>query len=148
MQFYKRQRRTPAVIIVSLIDIFAILLIFVIVTTTFKRVQPSVVIKLPESANAAAGASQGSSPTALLTIAADESIYLNNTRLTPETLEPELRKQAAAGVRVTLNADKQAPFGVVLRVMEALKQAGLGGNVSAYTEPLKTNNPPTNQPAN
>ena len=39
----------PAVIIVSLIDILAILLIFVIVTTTFRRDQPAVVIKLPES---------------------------------------------------------------------------------------------------
>ena len=52
MKFYTRPRRTPQVIIVSLIDIFAILLIFVIVTTTFKRSQPEVTIKLPESKSA------------------------------------------------------------------------------------------------
>ena len=40
VKFYTRPRRMPQVIIVSLIDIFAILLIFVIVTTTFKRDQP------------------------------------------------------------------------------------------------------------
>ena len=54
MKFYTRQRRMPQVIIVSLIDIFAILLIFVIVTTTFKREQPAVTIKLPESKTAVA----------------------------------------------------------------------------------------------
>ena len=53
MNFYQRKRRMPAVIIVSLIDIFAILLIFVIVTSTFKRPQPAVTIKLPESTTAA-----------------------------------------------------------------------------------------------
>ncbi len=49
VRFYSRKRRLPTVIIVSLIDILAILLIFVIVTTTFRREQPQVVIKLPES---------------------------------------------------------------------------------------------------
>ena len=52
MTFYRRKRRMPQVIIVSLIDIFAILLIFVIVTTTFKKAQPQVTIKLPESKSA------------------------------------------------------------------------------------------------
>ena len=36
MNFYPKRRRVPQIMIVSLIDIFAILLIFVIVTTTFK----------------------------------------------------------------------------------------------------------------
>ena len=54
MKFYTRQRRMPTVIIVSLIDILAILLIFVIVTTTFRRDQPEVVIKLPEAKSAVA----------------------------------------------------------------------------------------------
>ncbi|MEI8343222.1 MAG: biopolymer transporter ExbD, partial [Verrucomicrobiota bacterium] len=52
MKFYTRKRRMPAVIIVSLIDILAILLIFVIVTTTFKSTQSEIVFKLPESKSA------------------------------------------------------------------------------------------------
>ena len=58
MKFYTRKRRMPQVIIVSLIDIFAILLIFVIVTTTFKEPprlrSPRSTIKLPESKTAVA----------------------------------------------------------------------------------------------
>jgi biopolymer transport protein ExbD len=54
VNFYHKRRRRPEIIIVSLIDIFAILLIFVIVTTTFKTAQPEVTIKLPESKTAVA----------------------------------------------------------------------------------------------
>ena len=52
MKFYTRQRRMPQVIIVSLIDVFVILLIFTIVTTTFKQDQPAVTIALPEDVQA------------------------------------------------------------------------------------------------
>ena len=137
MNFYKRKRRMPTVIIVSLIDIFAILLIFVIVTTTFKRSQPSVVIKLPEvGTDAAGGQAQGTRPL-LLTIAPDETIYLDSTTVAIADLEAAVRRATASGQRIALNADKKAPFGVVLRVLEALKRAGVGGSVPAFTETIK-----------
>ena len=47
MNFYPKRRRMPQVMIVSLIDIFAILLIFVIVSTQFRKEQPAVTIRLP-----------------------------------------------------------------------------------------------------
>jgi biopolymer transport protein ExbD len=52
MRFHTRKRRTPSIIIVSLIDILAILLIFFIVTTTFRKEQPRLQINLPESKTA------------------------------------------------------------------------------------------------
>ena len=52
MQFYTRKRRNLFVNVVSLIDILAILLIFFIVTTTFRKKQPQVQINLPESKEA------------------------------------------------------------------------------------------------
>ena len=52
MRFYVKRKRTPQIIIVSLIDIFAMLLIFFIVTTTFKTAQSELSIKLPESKTA------------------------------------------------------------------------------------------------
>ena len=76
MRFYTRKRRMPAVIIVSLIDILAILLIFVIVTTTFKRDQPAVVINLPDSKTATAAPAQ--TDPANLSISADQKLYLDN----------------------------------------------------------------------
>ena len=140
MNFYKRKRRTPTVIIVSLIDIFAILLIFVIVTTTFKRAQPSVVIKLPEVSGDTTGAQARGAEPVLLTIAPDETVYLDNAAVALDKLEPALRRTVAEGRRVALNADKKAPFGTVLRVLELLKRAGVAGSVPAFTETIKKGN--------
>ena len=52
MNFAVRKRRAPSIIIVSLVDILTILLIFFVVSTTFKKDQPEVQINLPESKTA------------------------------------------------------------------------------------------------
>ena len=52
MNFSVRKRRAPSIIIVSLVDILVILLIFFVVSTTFKKDQPEVQINLPESKTA------------------------------------------------------------------------------------------------
>ena len=49
MKFAVRKRRAPSIIIVSLVDILTILLIFFVVSTTFKKDQPEVQINLPDS---------------------------------------------------------------------------------------------------
>ncbi len=139
MNFYKRQRRTPTVIIVSLIDIFAILLIFVIVTTTFKRAQPAVTIKLPESSSASSEAPESGAEPALLTISPGPKaeVYLDNKRVSLEELPEELKAVVASHRPLALNADTAAPFGIVVRVMDALKAAGVKGNLPAFTETIQ-----------
>src|SRR6202011_5140636 len=52
VKFAVRKRRAPSIIIVSLVDILTILLIFFVVSTTFKKDQPQVQINLPESKTA------------------------------------------------------------------------------------------------
>ncbi len=139
MNFYKRKRRTPTVIIVSLIDIFAILLIFVIVTTTFKRAQPSVVIKLPESSTAAPDTPAKEEETVVLTVSPEGAVFLDNRPETPVPLDElaQAIRAVTANHRIALNADTKAPFGVIIRVMDALKEAGVQGNLPAFTETIK-----------
>ncbi len=133
MRFYTRKRRTPTVIIVSLIDILAILLIFVIVTTTFRRDQPAVVINLPDSKTATAAPTQ--SDPAILSISQDEKLYLDNKPVELSDLKQALLDMLAATPNrgLALNADKKAPFGVVVSVMDILKEANVR-NVPAFTE--------------
>jgi biopolymer transport protein ExbD len=123
----------PAVIIVSLIDILAILLIFVIVTTTFKRDQPAVVINLPDSKTATA-APNPADP-AILSISKDEKLFLDNKPVELSNLKQALEEMLAATPNrgLALNADKAAPFGVVVSVMDILKEANVR-NVPAFTE--------------
>ncbi len=123
----------PAVIIVSLIDILAILLIFVIVTTTFKRDQPAVVIQLPKSATALAA--PNSSDPALLSIKKDGELFLQGKNVALENLKDALQQMLATSPDrpVALNADTNAPFGVIIKVLDALKESGVK-NVPALTE--------------
>ena len=134
MTFYKRKRRMPQVIIVSLIDIFAILLIFVIVTTTFKKAQPHVTIKLPESKSAVA-ADKSDEPV-VLSISPDEELFLDQQPVAlaalKEALAPLLQRTPPPAF--ALKADKKVSYGFLVSVLDALRDAGVKGSMSAFTE--------------
>jgi biopolymer transport protein ExbD len=38
---------------------------------------------------------------------------------------------------LALNADKEAPFGVVMKVLDGLKEAGVKGSLTAFMERAK-----------
>lgn len=137
MKFYNRARRTPQVIIVSLIDIFAILLIFVIVTTTFKTAQPAVTIKLPESRTAVA-AEQSDEP-AVLSISEEEDVFLNAEKVPIDDLGRTIERLRENNTKFALamKVDKKVSYGFLIRVLDALKEAGVKGNLSAFTDPKK-----------
>ena len=134
MKFYTRQKRMPAVIIVSLIDILAILLIFVIVTTTFKKLQPEVTIKLPESKSAVSANS--SEEPVVLSVTDDEEIFLDAKKVSLDELTAAVQKLIAEKGRpnLAMKADKKVSYGFLIQVLDALKEAGVKGNLSAFTE--------------
>ncbi len=135
MNFHPKRRRKPEVIIVSLIDIFAILLIFMVMTTQFKKQEASVTIKLPESKSAVV-AEKSASKTVVLTIAETEELFLDERKIEIDALKPaivELMKLSPPPT-LALNADKKAPFGAIIRVLDVLKESGVKGNLSAFTE--------------
>jgi biopolymer transport protein ExbD len=127
----------PQVIIVSLIDIFAILLIFVIVTTTFKRVQPEVTIKLPESKSAAA--STKSDTAVILSVKENEELYLDGKLVTLHELTVAVQKlvEQKGTPNLAMSADKKVTYQFLIQVLDALKDAGVKGNLSAFTEAKK-----------
>lgn len=135
MNFLPRRRRKPEVIIVSLIDIFAILLIFMVMTTQFKRQEASVTIKLPESKTAVV-AEKTASKTVVLTIAENEELFIDERKIEIDALKPAITElmKLSPPPTLALNADKKAPFGVIIRVLDVLKESGVKGNLSAFTE--------------
>jgi len=137
VKFYARPRRTPQVIIVSLIDIFAILLIFVIVTTTFKRDQPEVTIKLPESKSAVA-ADQSDEPV-VLSVGENEDVYLGKKKVSLAELTAGVQKlvEEKGHPRLAMKAHEKVSYGFLIKVLDALKEAGVKGNLSAFTEAKK-----------
>jgi biopolymer transport protein ExbD len=135
MRFYTRKHRAPSIIIVSLIDILAILLIFFIVTTTFRKNQPQLQINLPESKTAEQAPSAQSDPAVLRVKSADQ-ITLDEKPVTLEALAQTLKalRDQAPSRPIAMQADREAPFGVVVKVLDALRDAGIK-NVPAFTQP-------------
>ena len=126
MRFYIRKRRqAPAVIIVALIDILIVLLIFLIVTTTFKQ-QPALKLALPESYHAERTGAQ-ESPPLVVTINPEGDLRLGpeGKPVTAERLKTELTAAAekSPDLKIAISADKKAPFGQIVKVMDAAKEA-------------------------
>jgi biopolymer transport protein ExbD len=135
MRFYLRKRRAPSVIIVSLIDILAILLIFFIVTTTFRQNQPQLQINLPESRTAEQAPAENNEP-AVLRIKNVNEITLDEKPVTLENLADALRtlREQTPARPIAMQADREAPFGVVVKALDALRDAGIK-NIPAFTQP-------------
>ena len=122
MRFALRKRKqTPAIIIVSLIDVLIVLLIFMMVSTSFKQ-RPSIQLALPESKQSTQEG--GSQENMVVTIASKEPfLYLEARPVTLERLEEEVSSQIKRNPRTTLSlrADAQAPVGQVVRLMDLAK---------------------------
>src|SRR3981081_3334051 len=131
MKIAVRKRRAPSIIIVSLVDILIILLIFFVVSTTFKKDQPEVQINLPESQTATKAPAE--TDHAIVSVNADDEVLLDGRPLAIEDLEGAVRDLIASKKSaLALQADKKASFGMIIKVMDALKLAGVK-NLPAFT---------------
>jgi biopolymer transport protein ExbD len=131
MNFAVRKRRAPLIIIVSLVDILIILLIFFVVSTTFKKDQPEVQINLPESKTATKAPAELEH--ALVSVDENDQIQLDGRPLGAEELEAAIRDlPAERKSTLALQADKKASWGTIIKVMDALKLAGVK-NLPSFT---------------
>ncbi|MEP6956676.1 MAG: biopolymer transporter ExbD [Chthoniobacterales bacterium] len=132
MKIAVRKRRAPSIIIVSLVDILTILLIFFVVSTTFKKDQPEVQINLPESQTASKAPAELDH--AIVSVDATDEVKLDGRPLPVEELQAAVEALAAAHKStLALQADKKASFGTIIKVMDALKLAGVK-NLPAFTQ--------------
>jgi biopolymer transport protein ExbD len=131
MKIAVRKRRAPSIIIVSLVDILTILLIFFVVSTTFKRDQPEVQINLPDSKTSTKSSSELDH--AIVSVNENDEVRLDGEVIAPEALETAVRNlPATRRATLALQADKKASFGTIIKVMDALKLAGVK-NLPAFT---------------
>lgn len=127
MIFRKQRREQIELNLIPLIDVVLMLLIFFVVTTTFKN-EAQVQITLPQASNDPAD----KPPQALeITIDKDGRYYVDqqlliNTQL--DTVRRALRKVMAdkpANPPLIISADGQAPHQSVVTAMDAARQVGL-----------------------
>ena len=139
MKFLIRQRRTqPAVIIVALIDVLIVLVIFLMVTTTFKQV-PSLQLALPTSRQALRPG-VNDDPPKVVTIAlaldgTNDVLFLGTHPYTLDQLQGQFVELAAQNpkVKLAVRADKDAHWKTLVAVMDAAKAAKIT-DISAFTK--------------
>ncbi len=133
MKFAVRKRRAPSIIIVSLVDILTILLIFFVVSTTFKKDQPEVQINLPESKTSSAKPAELEH--AIVSVDAEDALKLDGKAIAVEDLQTAIEDlPPARKSTLVLKADEKSSFGIIIKVMDALKLAGIK-NLPAFTQP-------------
>jgi len=108
-----------------------LLLIFFMVSTTFAE-QPGIKLKLPSASTA--------EPSKLerLTLTIDKGgrMFLNDVPVQEKNLRVELKAAAAKpDATLVLRADRDVPYGYVIRAMDISRQSGIR-NIVSLTETL------------
>ena len=124
MQFPRKVRRSPAINIINLIDVLVVLLIFYIATTVFKKSEPKIIIKVPNSTTAK---TTQETPPSIIYVTSDSKIFLDDVPVEPDQLGDLLKSKIAANpsFKVAMKADTSAPFGAITKVMDAAHIAGI-----------------------
>ena len=125
---HKKRARTPAVIIVSLIDVLLVVLIFLMVTTTAKKIEPSLRLNLPDSKEAKPGTPSKDKPFSILVASNFPFFFIGDKATTFDKLQAELTDAVKKdpNLKVSVKADKLAPFGEIVKLIDATKAAHVG----------------------
>ncbi len=104
------------------VDVMLVLLVIFMVTAPI--LQQGVQVNLPE---AKAGAIAGKEEPLVVSITKKGQVYLNDNRIKLAELKLKLQaiRRVQKGKEVFLRADKSVPYGVVMKAIATIKEAGI-----------------------
>ena len=116
-----KKSRSLILNLTSLIDVMFLLLIFFMVTSTFRN-QPAITLVLPRSATA----TDTIDTPVVLFLTAEGEVYLNDARVPTQELPARLAElhTASKDNRMVLRADEEASHGDVVGLIDTIKQSG------------------------
>lgn len=126
----KRGALVSQINVTPLVDVMLVLLVIFMVTAPI--IQQGVELNLPKERLSAL---PGEEQQFVVSVTRDQTVYLNDTKLTPAELTAKLSAIALERPdrQVFVRADDQVPYGAVIRVMAAIKAAGIR-NVGMVTQ--------------
>jgi biopolymer transport protein ExbD len=132
MKLLEKPPKKLGINLTSLIDVLFILIIFFTVSSTFLE-QPGIELKLPEAESSQSHTAQK----VIIYVDTGEQLFLNSEPVTLENLAQSVESLISAQTdkSVVLNADKQVPHGLVIKIMDSLRKRGI------YKIVISTNKP-------
>jgi biopolymer transport protein ExbD len=124
----RKQRKQVDLNVVSLVDVLFLLLIFFMLTSTFKRAG-ELELKLPKSSTAAPTRSAANDKPVELVLTEHGTLMLDGSPTTFEKLLPGLRAlhEHAPDGQVMIEAEEAVPHGQVVKLLDAVRTAGFKG---------------------
>lgn len=118
-----RNRKTPPLMIIPMIDIMFFLLVFFMLSTMYMIDLKTIPVKLPQAKNAATD----TTTTFAVTMKADGSIYLGDAQTDAEALalQAGLEQKKNKNFAVVIRAEKALEYGEVIKLVDKLKGAGV-----------------------
>ncbi len=128
----ERDRLASEINVTPLVDVMLVLLIIFMVAAPM--LVQGIDVNLPQ---ATAKALDSRHERLVVTLTADEKIFLDNVEVNESNLSHKIKAVLAnrADQQVYLRADGRVPYGFVVRIMSALKQAGVD-RLGMVTEPV------------
>jgi len=124
MIFERRLKPNIMVDLTPLIDVVFQLVIFFMISSTFKTA-PGIALTLPDSSTATTITSTELSVVAV----AEQEVYVNKVRTDAKgavaVIKSQLEGKTIADVRATLSAQASAPYQLVVSLLDALRQNGV-----------------------
>ena len=126
MRFDRRLQAQTSINMTPLIDVILQLIIFFMITTTFKTV-PGIALQLPSSTTAQ---TVQSSVITILAVS-EREIYVDKTRTDLQGLPALIKKRAGGGdpstMKAVLEGDRKASYQLVVSILDALRRNGIEG---------------------
>lgn len=122
MGIIRERRRSPRVEIVPLIDIMFILVVFFIVSTTFRTEPAGIQVDLPRAATGAAH----EQAELRITVTEQGTMFVNGTAASESDIQARVRTavQSNPNTLIIVSADRRVAYDHVVRAMDAARAAG------------------------
>ena len=122
----------PDINVTPLVDVMLVLLIIFMVTAPM--MMQGVEVNLPQTTTKSIKTQE---EPLMLTVNKEKEIYIEKHRIDLESLETKIQKifENRKDKEILLRADKEVPYGFVIKVIAKVKQAGID-KLGMVTEPL------------
>jgi biopolymer transport protein TolR len=119
---HQRRSTIAQINVTPLVDVMLVLLVIFMVTAPI--IQQGVQVNLPQTRSSAI---PGSEEFLVVTVAKNGKVYLNDNAMAPGELGQKLAaiKKLQANKQVYLRADQEVRYGVVMKTIAEIKQAGI-----------------------